>query len=120
MPIPIVKQGKSWRFDTKAAKEEILTRRIGRNELNAMQVCLAYVDAQREYALQDVDGDGLLEYAQKFESDPGRKNGLYWENRRVNSRAPAVRSSAGPRRMTMGRGGPPASLNPTTAISTRS
>jgi len=81
MPIPIVKQGKSWRFDTKAAKEEILIRRVGRNELNTMQVCLAYVDAQREYALQDVDGDGLLEYAQKFESDPGRKNGLYWETK---------------------------------------
>ena len=81
MPIPIVKQGKSWGFDTKTAKEEILIRRIGRNELNAMQVCLAYVDAQREYALQDVDGDGLLEYAQKFESDPGRKNGLYWETK---------------------------------------
>ncbi|MDP1992984.1 MAG: DUF2950 domain-containing protein [Syntrophales bacterium] len=79
MPIPIVRLRQSWRFDTKAAKEEILNRRIGRNELNVIQVCLAYVDAQREYALQDVDGDGLLEYAQKFESDPGGKNGLYWE-----------------------------------------
>jgi len=79
MPIPIVKRGTSWRFDTKAAREEILNRRIGRNELDVMQVCLAYVDAQHEYALQDVDGDGLLEYAQKFESDPGLKNGLYWE-----------------------------------------
>jgi len=88
MPIPIVKQGKSWRFDTKAAKEEILTRRIGRNELNVMQVCLAYVDAQREYALRDVDGDGLLEYAQKFESDPGGKNGLYWENKEGEQPSP--------------------------------
>jgi len=79
MPIPLVKQGKSWRFDTEAAKEEILNRRIGRNELSVMQVCLAYVDAQREYALRDVDGDGLLGYAQKFESDPDRRNGLYWE-----------------------------------------
>jgi hypothetical protein len=79
MPIPIVKRRGSWRFDTKEAKEEILNRRIGRNELNVMQVCLAYVDAQHEYALQDRDGDGVLEYAQKFESDPSRKNGLYWE-----------------------------------------
>jgi len=81
MPIPIVKKGQSWLFDTKAAKEEILNRRIGRNELSAMQVCLAYVDAQREYALQDMDGDGLFEYAQKFDSDPGQKNGLYWETK---------------------------------------
>ena len=88
LPIPIVRLGRSWRFDTKAAKDEILNRRIGRNELSVIQVCLAYVDAQREYALQDVDGDGLLEYAQKFESDPGRKNGLYWEFKEGESPSP--------------------------------
>jgi hypothetical protein len=79
LPIPIVKVGEKWRFDTKEGKEEMLNRRIGRNELNAIQVCLAIVDAQREYALKDRDGDGLLEYAQKFNSEKGKKDGLYWE-----------------------------------------
>ena len=79
-PIPIVKIGKNWRFDTKLGKEEILSRRIGRNELAAIQTCLAIVDAEREYATMDREGDGLLKYAQKFWSDKGRKNGLYWES----------------------------------------
>lgn len=78
-PIPIVKTGKVWLFDTKMGKEEILSRRIGRNELNTIQTCLAIVDAEREYATRDRDGSGLLEYAQKFFSDKGKKNGLYWE-----------------------------------------
>ena len=78
-PIPVVKEGENWFFDTKAGKEEILNRRIGRNELNAIQVCLAYVDAQREYILKDRDENKLLEYARKFVSDKGQKNGLYWE-----------------------------------------
>jgi hypothetical protein len=78
-PIPIVKTGENWRFDTKLGKEEILSRRIGRNELAAIQTCLAIVDAEREYATMDREGDGLLKYAQKFWSDKGKKNGLYWE-----------------------------------------
>jgi hypothetical protein len=79
-PIPIVKAGKGWRFDTGAGKQEILARRVGKNELNAIQVCLAYVDAQREYAMRKAhQGEGLLEYAQKFESTPGKQDGLYWE-----------------------------------------
>src|SRR3989304_8854529 len=78
-PIPLVKKGETWFFDTTAGGEEILNRRIGRNELNAIQVCLAYVDAQREYALKDRDGDKLLEYARRFISSEGKKNGLYWE-----------------------------------------
>lgn len=77
-PIPIVKAGERWRFDTKKGKEEILNRRVGENELEAIQTCLAIVDAQREYAAMDRDGDGLLEYARKFESAPGRHDGLYW------------------------------------------
>ena len=77
--VPLVKKEGLWCFDTKAGREEILARRIGQNELSAIQVCLAYVDAQREYALKDRDGDGLLEYAQKFGSDKGKKNGLYWK-----------------------------------------
>ncbi len=78
LPIPVGKEGDTWRFDTAAGKEEILNRRIGRNELNAMQVCLAYVDAQREYARAAPEGDGLLTYAMKFRSDTDKKNGLYW------------------------------------------
>jgi hypothetical protein len=78
-PIPLIKEEDGWRFDTEEGATEILARRIGRNELNTIQVCLAYVDAQREYASKDRSGDGLLEYAQRFASDFGEKNGLYWE-----------------------------------------
>jgi hypothetical protein len=77
LPIPIVNTGKAWRFDTAAGKQEILNRRIGRNELSTIQVCLAYFDAQREYALKD-RGAGI-QFAQKFASEPGKKDGLYWE-----------------------------------------
>ena len=87
-PIPIVKLGESWRFDTKAGKEELLNRRIGRNELNTIQTCLAYVDAQREYAMKDQDGDGLLAYAQKFGSTKGKKDGLYWEAKEGEEQSP--------------------------------
>jgi hypothetical protein len=78
-PIPIVKRGQGWVFDTKAGREEVLNRRIGRNELNVIQVCLAYVEAQREYASTDRERDGIIQYAQKLLSDPYRRNGLYWE-----------------------------------------
>jgi len=78
-PIPIVKDGESWRFDTKAGAEAILDRRIGRNELNTIEVCRAYVDAQREYVAKDRNGSGLPEYAQRFLSTPGKHDGLYWE-----------------------------------------
>jgi hypothetical protein len=67
-----------WRFDANAGAQEILNRRIGANELNTIEVCLAYVDAQREYAKEDRNRDGYLEYAQKFMSDPGKRDGLYW------------------------------------------
>lgn len=78
-PVPIVKQGDSWLFDTAAGREEILNRRIGRNELTAIKTSRAYVDAQREYyALAEPDGDQLPKYAQHMLSSPGRKNGLYW------------------------------------------
>jgi hypothetical protein len=87
-PIPVVKKGENWFFDTKAGKEEILNRRIGRNELNAIQVCLAYVDAQREYILEDRNENKLLEYAQRFISREGEKNGLYWEAKEGEERSP--------------------------------
>ncbi len=77
--IPIVKAGASWRFDTKQGKEEILNRRIGENELGAIQTSLAIVDAQREYAALDRDGDGLLAYARTFYSTEDKMDGLYWE-----------------------------------------
>ncbi len=77
-PVPVMKKGSSWYFATSEGKEEILNRRIGRNELNAIQVCLAIVDAEREYASRDRTGAGILQYAQKFLSEPGRKDGLYW------------------------------------------
>jgi len=75
-PIPLVRKGSSWQFDTAAGREEILDRRIGRNELDAIQVCLAYVDAQQEYAEQGAGGKGT--YAQRIVSRPGQKDGLYW------------------------------------------
>ena len=78
-PFPLVKAADGWSFDAKAGADEIVNRRIGRNELAAMQVCLAYVDAQREYAVKDRDNNGLLEYAQKLKSTPGTHDGLYWE-----------------------------------------
>ena len=79
-PIPLMKKDNQWFFDTKAGKEEILNRRIGENEVTAMLVSRAYVKAQREYALKDWDGDGILAYAQKFRSDHGKRNGLFWRS----------------------------------------
>jgi hypothetical protein len=79
LPIPIIKKGESWIFDTQKGKEEVLNRRIGGNELFTIQTLLAVVDAEREYAMKDRDRNGLLEYAEKFISDPGKKNGLYWD-----------------------------------------
>jgi len=78
MPIPLVKTGPGWSFDTRAAANEMRIRRIGRNELAAMQVVLAYVDAQREYAARDWDGDGVKAYAAKGLSTRGKRDGLYW------------------------------------------
>jgi hypothetical protein len=77
-PFPIVKDGVNWRFDESAGADEIIDRRIGDNELSAIEVCHAYVAAQREYAEQDRNHNGFLEYAQKFASSPGRHDGLYW------------------------------------------
>jgi hypothetical protein len=77
-PIPLVKEGAQWHFDTAAGKDEILARRIGGDELGAIDVCNAYVDAQREYASQDRTGDGVLAYAQFLRSTPGTHDGLFW------------------------------------------
>ena len=87
-PIPVMKKGDSWVFDTARGREEILNRRIGGNELFTIQALLAVVDAQREYAIKDRNKNGLLEYAQKFVSDPGKKNGLYWETKAGEGESP--------------------------------
>jgi hypothetical protein len=78
-PIPIVKENSGWRFDTKEGREEVINRRIGRNELDVIQVCLAYVDAQMEYYRRNPLNGQLLQYAQKFLSTSGKRDGLYWE-----------------------------------------
>jgi hypothetical protein len=88
-PIPIVKGDQGWFFDTQAGKEEILNRRIGRNELDTVAVCQGYVDAQREYASVDRELDGIIQYAQKVISDPGKRNGLYWEPAEGEAPSPA-------------------------------
>jgi hypothetical protein len=77
-PIPLVKQDGQWFFDTEAGKDEILNRRIGRNELNTISVCRAYAEAQRDYASEDHTGSGVLEYAQRLRSTSGQHDGLYW------------------------------------------
>jgi len=77
-PIPLVHKGDAWRFDTEAGREEVLYRRVGRNELDAIQSCLAYVDAQNDYADKDRTGAGPGVYAQRIVSQPGKKDGLYW------------------------------------------
>jgi hypothetical protein len=77
-PIPLVKQGGQWFFDTAAGKDEILARRVGRNEMGAINVCNAYVEAQREYASQNRMGDDVLAYAQFLRSTPGTHDGLFW------------------------------------------
>ncbi len=77
--VPIVKSGKQWIFSTKEGREEVLNRRIGRNELNTIRICLAYVTAQREYAAKDRNGGGVLQFAQHFLSNRGKKDGLYWD-----------------------------------------
>jgi Protein of unknown function (DUF2950) len=79
--ILLVKKSNGWRFDTKEGKEEIINRRIGRNELDVIQVSLAIVDAEREYYQRDPDGDKLLQYAQKLISTKGKRDGLYWETK---------------------------------------
>jgi len=78
LPIPIVRKDNMWRFDTAAGREEILARRIGKNELDAIQSCLAYVDAQNDYAAMDRTGAGTGAYAQRIVSNPEKKDGLYW------------------------------------------
>jgi hypothetical protein len=96
-PIPLVKAADRWVFDTRAGKEEILNRRIGENELSTVQTLLAIVDAQREYSRQPHGPDGVRQYAEKFQSDPGKRNGLYWETRPGEVTSPLGELVAGAR-----------------------
>jgi hypothetical protein len=78
-PVPLVRQNGAWRFDSAETRVEILARRIGANEMNAMEVCRGYVEAQMEYAAQPRNGSKVLQYAQRIDSSPGKQEGLYWE-----------------------------------------
>lgn len=77
-PIPLVNAGGRWHFDTDSGRQEILNRRIGRNELAVIDVCHAYVEAQRDYETEPRQGDEILEYAEHLRSTPGKRDGLYW------------------------------------------
>ena len=88
MPIPLVKYPDGWRFDTVKGKDEILKRRIGRNEFEAIQVCTAIVDAQREYAAWRPNGDSIPVYATRFISHPGKFDGLYWPTKKGEAPSP--------------------------------
>ncbi len=88
MPIPLVRYPDGWRFDTVKGKDEILKRRIGRNELETMQVCLAIVDAEREYAARHLDSSGVPVYASRFTSSPGKRDGLYWPTKANEAPSP--------------------------------
>jgi hypothetical protein len=87
-PIPLVNNAGKWQFDTKQGLDEILSRRIGRNELAAIQVAQAYVEAQNEYAALDPAGLGRGVYAQRIVSRPGKKDGLYWPTKEGESPSP--------------------------------
>jgi hypothetical protein len=80
LPIPIVKRKGKWSFDTKVGREEILNRRIGANELNAIQVCRGFVEAQKDYAAEKHDDSKVNQYAQRIISTPGKHDGLAWQN----------------------------------------
>jgi hypothetical protein len=87
-PVPLTKDTNGWRFDTAAGKEEVLARRIGRNELAVVRICRTYVAAQRVYAERGHDGRPPGRYARNFRSDPGKRNGLYWPAGRGEKRSP--------------------------------
>jgi hypothetical protein len=80
LPVPIVRRGRTWSFDAAAGREEILNRRIGSNELDAIEICRSYVEAQHEYALEKRAGSSVNQYAQRLLSTPGKQDGLAWQN----------------------------------------
>jgi hypothetical protein len=87
-PAPLVKRGDKWAFDAEAGREEVINRRVGRNELDTIQTLLAIVDAQREYAVADADKNGFNDYAARFISSDGKKDGLYWPTKAGEPQSP--------------------------------
>lgn len=88
LPVPIVRKGAKWVFDTRKGKQEILNRRIGRNELRVIEVLNAYVDAQHEYAIKDCRAEGKVEFAQRLISTEGKHDGLFWEAKEGEEESP--------------------------------
>ncbi len=86
-PVPLVQKDGKWSFDSMQGKFEVLARRIGKNEMTAMEICRGYVEAQYSYSEQDYDKDGILEYAQKIVSTPGKQDGLYWDGATIVPKA---------------------------------
>jgi hypothetical protein len=84
LPVPLIRKNGQWSFDAASGRVEILARRVGRNELTAIDVCRGYVEAQMEYASRDRDAHGMLKYAQQIFSSPGKKDGLYYEGESEN------------------------------------
>jgi hypothetical protein len=110
-PVPLVKDAKGWRFDTAAGQEEVIARRIGRNELAVIDAVRAYVTAQQRYAEQGHDGNPAGVHATKFQSDPGKENGLYWPTKTGQKRSPLgdlVAQASGEGRAVGGDGTKPA------------
>jgi len=94
LPVPLLNKNGKWYFDTKSGRQEILFRRIGANELDTIQVCRGFVEAQKEYASQIHDDSGINQYAQKIISSPGKQDGLYWENTDGSSGGPIGKAVA--------------------------
>jgi hypothetical protein len=102
-PVPVVRKDGKWRLDSASGRIEILARRIGRNELNAMEVCRGYAEAQMEYAAGPRDGDRVLRYAQKILSAPGKQDGLYWDGKSDSLVPRAFAEAAGASPSTAGK-----------------
>lgn len=90
-PIPIVKKGGKWHFDPSEGHEELLSRRMSKNELSALNVVVAYVEAQKEYRQKDHDGDKVIEYAQRWRSTEGNRDGLYWKGQPGGNESPVAK-----------------------------
>ena len=90
-PVPLVKKGDKWSFDAKAGRQELLYRRIGANELDAIQVCRGYVEAQYDYAFEKRDGYDVNQYAQRIVSTPGKQDGLAWQSPMAHGEAPLAK-----------------------------
>ena len=114
-PVPLVKGKSGWTFDAKAGEDEIITRRVGQNELDAIQVCLGYFNAQRDYRARNPDGAAVAHYADRLISSPGKRDGLYWPTEKGEPESPGGPGRAPGRRATRS-----PSLRPTAGTATGS